>query len=140
MMSSAANLDMPSNTLPHNYSNFRKLWVGSVLFAVLLAAKAIGFLLLGTGQRGLAVVLSILVLDSLLAIACAWAAFRRAHGIAAMFWFLFIVNLVVLLVPTVLQAYDTVFGVTTLPEAVRNLLYCLYGAPILMMLFLPDAY
>jgi diguanylate cyclase (GGDEF)-like protein len=140
MMSSAANLDVPSNTLPRDYANIRKLWVGSVLFAVLLAAKAIAFLLLGTGQRGLAVVLSILVLDSLLAIACAWAAFRRAHGIAAMFWFLFIVNLVVLLVPTVLQAYDTALGVTTLPDPERNLLYCLYGVPILMMLFLPDSY
>ena len=105
-----------------------------------MAAKAVGFLLFGTGQRGLAVVLSILVWDSLLAIACAWIAFRRAQGIAALFWFLFLVNLVILLVPTAFQAYDTVFGVITLSDTVRNLLYCLYGAPILMMLFLPDSY
>ena len=57
-----------------------------------------------------------------------------------MFWFLFAVNLVVLLVPTVFQAYDTVFHETTLSDSIRGLLYCLYGAPILMMLFLPDNY
>ena len=139
-MSSIPILDPAPNRRLSGFLHFRQGWAVSLLFAFLLAAKAIAFLLLGTGQRGLAVVLSILVLDGLLAIACTSAAYRRARGIAAMFWFLFIVNLVVLLIPTVFQAYDTVFGVTTLPDAVRNLLYCLYGAPILMMLFLPDCY
>jgi diguanylate cyclase (GGDEF)-like protein len=84
--------------------------------------------------------LSILVLDCLISVVCGWAAFRRAQGITALFWFLFTVNLGVLLVPTAFQAFDTVFGVTTLSDPTRNLLFCLYGAPILMMLFLPDTY
>lgn len=118
----------------------RVVWFMSLLFAGLMAAQAVGFLLLGTGRRGLGLALSILVLDSLVALACTWAAFCRARGIAAMFWFLFAVNLVVLLVPTTFEAYDTIFHVTTLSDSTRSLLYCLYGAPILMMLFLPDTY
>jgi GAF domain-containing protein len=115
-------------------------WLTAGLFAILLSAQALAFLLCGTTQRGLAIVLLLLVLQSILAIACSWIAFRRARGIAAMFWLLFIVDLVILLVPTLFQTFDTIFGVTTLPEPVRSLLYCLYGAPILMMLFLPNSY
>lgn len=109
-------------------------------FAMLIAAQAVGFLLLGTGRAGCGFAESILVLDSLVALACAWIAFRRARGISALFWFLFATILVVLLVPTAFQAYDTLTGQTTLSDSTWRLLYCLYGAPILMMLFLPESY
>ena len=69
---------------------------------------------------------------------CSWIAFRRAQGIAALFWFLFVVVLTILLVPTALQAYDTLFERSLVSDTTRGLLYCLYGAPILMMLFLPE--
>lgn len=137
MMSSAANLEQPTAPPVRAFANVRQLWVVSLLFAALLAAKATAFLIFGTGQRGLGIVLVILVFDSLLAIACANSAYRRAHGIAALFWLLFILNLITLLIPTIFQAYDTIFGVTTLAVPVRSLLYCLYGAPILMMLSSP---
>jgi len=117
--------------------NFRKGWVVGLLFAVLLAVQAIGFLLLGTGRPGLCFSESILVLDNLLALACAWVAFRRAKGIPALFWFLFVMVVIILLVPTAFQAYDTIFDQNTLSDSGRGLLYCLYGAPIMMMLFLP---
>lgn len=139
-MGNAANPGLGQLTPPREFANQRQVWLVGVLFAALLAAQAIGFVLFGTGRAGLSVALSILVLDSLVALACTWAAFRRAQGITALFWFLFGVNLVVLLVPTAFQAFDTAFGVTTLSDPTRNLMYCLYGAPILMMLFLPDTY
>jgi diguanylate cyclase (GGDEF)-like protein len=105
-----------------------------------MAIEALGFLLLGTGRSGLSVALSCVDLASLLAIACTWIAFRRAQGVTALFWFLFITVLVILLVPTLLQTYDALFDQTTLPNSIWRLLYCLYGAPILMMLFVPDTY
>jgi diguanylate cyclase (GGDEF)-like protein len=43
-----------------------------------------------------------------------------------------------LLVPTAFQAYDTLFDQAILSASTWRLLYCLYGAPILMMLFLPE--
>ena len=42
--------------------------------------------------------------------------------------------------PTAFQAYDTLFDQDTLSLSNRGLLYCLYGAPILMMLFLPETH
>lgn len=138
-MDNAIHLDPGDNTQV-KFANSRQLWIVALLFSALLAAQAIAFLVLGTGRAGLSVALSILVLDSLLSLACAWVAIRRAQGITALFWLLFAINLAVLLVPTVFQAYDTIFGVTTLSDPTRNLLYCIYGAPILMMLFLPDTY
>ncbi len=139
-MSSPVDFDLHRGDRVRVFAKQHRTPLVVLLFAVLLAAQAIGFLLLGTGRQGLSIALSILVLDSLISLACAWAAFRRAQGITALFWFLFAVNLAVLLVPTTFQAYDTVFGVTTLSDSTRSLLYCLYGAPILMMLFLPDTY
>jgi diguanylate cyclase (GGDEF)-like protein len=139
-MDNAVHSDPGHGARLREFAISRQVWIVGLLFAALLAIQAIGFLMLGTGRQGLSLVLSILVLDSLISLACAWVAFRRAHGITALFWFLFVVNLAVLLVPTVFQAYDTVFGVTTLSDPTRNLLYCIYGAPILMMLFLPDTY
>ena len=96
--------------------------------------------LFGTGRAGCGLAESILVLDNLIALACVWIAFRRAQGISALFWFLFAVVLVVLLVPTAIQAYDTLFDRNTLSDSTWRLLFCLYGAPILMMLFLPETH
>ncbi|MGB8012658.1 MAG: diguanylate cyclase [Terriglobales bacterium] len=111
-----------------------------LLFAVLIAIQALGFFVLGTGRSGCGLSESIIVLEGLLAIACAGIAFRHAQGITALFWFLFVVVLLVLLFPTAVQAYDTLFDQSVLSESTRGLLYCLYGAPILMMLFLPETH
>jgi GAF domain len=142
-MDSVVNLNLEarhaSDPRPEKTSNnSRYLWLIGALFAGLLAAQAIGFLALGTGRAGLGLSECLLVLHGLLAIVCAWVAFRRAQSIAALFWFLFIVVLVVLLLPTAVQAYDTLFGQAIVSESTRSLLYALYGAPVLMMLFLPE--
>lgn len=139
-MGNAVNFDLNKPGRLREFASRRHTSLVALLFALLLAAQAIGFLVLGTGRQGLGFNLSILVLDCLISLSCGWVAFRRAQGITALFWFLFTVDLGVLLVPTAFQAFDTVFGVTTLSDPTRNLLFCLYGAPILMMLFLPDTY
>ena len=110
------------------------------LFAVLIAAQAAGFVLFGTGRWGSGLAQSINVLGNLIALACAWIAFRRARGITAIFWFLFGVILVVWLPPNAIQAFDTLLDINTLSDSTWRVLYCLYGAPILMILFLPDTY
>ncbi|MGA7291790.1 MAG: sensor domain-containing diguanylate cyclase [Terriglobales bacterium] len=122
------------------FSQRRQTWFVGILFAVLTFAQGLGFLALGTGRAGSGLSESILVLDSFLAVTCAWIAFRRARGVSAMFWFLFVVVLTVLLVPTAVQTYSTLFDCAILSNSNWTLLYCLYGAPILMMLFLPNTY
>ena len=119
------------------FANLSQPWFAGILFAALAVAQVLGFLVLGTGRSGLGVALSSVVLSSFLALACTWRAFRRAQGMAALFWFLFATVLVVLLVPTALQTYGALFDQTILSDSTWRLLYCLYGAPILMMLFLP---
>jgi diguanylate cyclase (GGDEF)-like protein len=136
-MSVTANLYMRRVHRMREFANMHQVWFVSFVFAALMTAQALGFLAMGTGRPGLGFSECMLVLDSLLALACTWIAFRRAQGIAALFWVLFAVDLMVVLVPTVLQAYDTLFGQTFLSDSTRGLLYCLYGAPVLMMLFLP---
>jgi diguanylate cyclase (GGDEF)-like protein len=136
-MSVIANLYMRRGSHLREFANLHKVWLVGLVFAALMAAQALGFLVLGTGRPGQGLSECMLVLDSLVAFACTWIAFRRAQGITALFWFLFAVDLVVIFVPTVLQAYDTLFDQTLLSDSTRGLLYCLYGAPVLMMLFLP---
>ena len=119
------------------FAKLHQSWCVGILFATLIGAQALGFLVLGTGRAGRGLSESILVLESLGALGCACIAFLRARGITALFWFLFAVVLVVLLVPTALQAYDTLFAQPIVSASTWRLLYCLYGAPILMMLFLP---
>jgi diguanylate cyclase (GGDEF)-like protein len=136
-MVTAVNFDLRPRSRIREFASLRQAWFVGLLFAVLIAAQALGFLGLGTGRWGLGLALSILILSSLLALACTWGAFRRAQGITALFWFLFAAVLVVLLVPTAFQTYDTLFDQTVLSDSTWRLLYCLYGAPILMMLFLP---
>jgi diguanylate cyclase (GGDEF)-like protein len=138
-MITAINFDLRRASRLGEFASLRQPRFVALVFAALIAAQALGFLLLGTGRWGLGLVLSVLVLSSLLALACAWIAFRRSQGITALFWFLFVAVLVVLLVPTAFQAYDTLFNQTTLSDSTWRLLYCLYGAPILMMLFLPTS-
>src|ERR1700674_498468 len=138
-MPMAINFDLPRGSRLREFAKLRQAWFVGLLFAALMAAQALGFLLLGTGRAGRGLAEYILVLIGLLALACAWNAFRRAQGITALFWFLFAAVLVVLLVPTAFQAYDTLFDQSILSESTWRLLYCLYGAPILMMLFLPEA-
>ena len=112
-------------------------WLVGLLFASLIAIQALGFFVLGTGRSGQALSESILIVHSLLALGCAWLAFRRAQGVTALFWALFAAVLVVLFIPVVFQTYDTLFDLRVLSESTWRLLFCLYGAPILMMLFLP---
>ena len=108
------------------------------LFVGLIAVQALGFLMLGTNREGRSVSLVSLVAQNFLAIACAWIAFRRARNVAALFWFLFAISLLILQIPQTFGTYDTVFARSTLSESTWRVLFCLYGAPILMMLFLPE--
>jgi hypothetical protein len=139
-MITTVNSEQSSLVRLRHFSNHGPAAVVGLTFAALMAGQILGFLLLGTGRAGCGFAESVLVLDSLLALACAGSAFRRAQGLAALFWFLFASVLVVLLIPTAFQAYDSLTGQTTLSDSTWRLLYCLYGAPILMMLFLPENY
>jgi hypothetical protein len=108
------------------------------LFVGLIAVQALGFLMLGTNREGRSVSLVSLVAQNVLAIACAWIAFRRARDVAALFWFLFAISLLILQIPQTFGTYDTVFAQSTLSESTWRVLFCLCGAPILMMIFLPE--
>jgi hypothetical protein len=139
-MDTAVKFDVRRGSRWREFASLRQPRFVGLLFAAFIAAQALGFLVLGTGRSGRCLAESILVLISLLSLACAWIAFRRAQGITALFWFLFAVVLMVLLVPTALQTYGTLLGQNILSDSTWRLLYCLYGAPILMMLFLPETH
>jgi hypothetical protein len=124
-MSTAVNFDLFRGSRLREFAKLRQPRFVGLLFAALMAAQALGFLVLGTGRPGRSLAESILVLVSLLALACTWNAFRRAQGITALFWFLFAAVLVVLLVPTAFQAYDTLFDQSILSDSTWRLLYCL---------------
>ena len=111
-MDGAANFERSSSLWSPEVAIGRRFWFVASIFTVLLITQTLGFLLLGTGRNGLGFVLMILVLHSLVALTCCWTAFLRARGIASMFWFLFVVTMLVLLVPTVFQTYDTIFGIS----------------------------
>ena len=137
IMTTAVHFDaLPGANLRGTPSG-RRIWIVCTIFFVLVATQALVFLLLGTGQKSLGVSRVILVLDNLLALGCIWIAYRRAQGIIALFWFLFGMVLFVLLVATAVQTYQTLLDQTVFSDSTVALLYCLYGAPILMMLFLP---
>jgi diguanylate cyclase (GGDEF)-like protein len=139
-MSTAVNLELHSATRKREFARLSETWVVGVCFGALIVFQALGFLVLGTGRWGSGLSELTIVVESLLGIHCARIAFRRGQGIAAFFWFLFGVVQVVLLVPTTMQTYDTLFGQSIVSDLNRSLLYCLYGAPILMMLFLPETH
>lgn len=109
----------------------------AILFAVLIALQGLGYLILGTGRAGMAFSETILVFHNLLAVVCAWVAFRHGRSAAALFWLLFLITLAILLIPTVLIAVDTIFHYAVVPPATWRVLFCFYGTPILMILFLP---
>jgi diguanylate cyclase (GGDEF)-like protein len=136
-MSVRANLSLRRGINLRSLASLRPVWWVGFLFAALMAAQMVGYVVLGTGRSGSCLSEFSLVLMTVLAIGCTWMAFRRARGITALFWFLFAVDLMVILVPTFIQAYDTLLGQMLLPDSTRDLLFCLYGAPVLMMLFLP---
>jgi diguanylate cyclase (GGDEF)-like protein len=108
-------------------------------FLVTMILQTLGYLALGTGRAGMGFSELFTILQHLLAIACAGVAFRRARGTAALFWFLFIITVVVLLVPNTILGFDTILSHDLVSEATWRALYTLYGAPILMMLILPDS-
>lgn len=139
-MHAVINFDLRHGSRLREFAKLRPTRFVAILFAALLATQALGFLVLGVGRWGLGLSESIIVTDGLVALVCVRTAFRRAQGVTALFWFLFGVVLVVLMVPTALQAYDTLFDQALVSDSTRGLLYTLYGAPILMMLFLPEAY
>jgi len=122
------------------FGNRRAPWLLGFLFVVLMAAQSLGFLVLGTGRWGRGFAESLGVLASLLALACVWDVFQRAQGLTVWFWFLFGSALLVLIVPTAIQVHDTLYDPAFLSASTWRLLYCVYGAPILMMLFLPNCY
>jgi diguanylate cyclase (GGDEF)-like protein len=113
--------------------------VGAV-FAALMTVQVLGYWLLGTGTAGMGVSEIVIIVCNLLALACAWAALRRAEGTATLFWSLFAVSLLILLIPALLLLVTTVSHRTLVSESTWRVLWCLYGAPILMMLFLPDVH
>src|SRR5882724_13038678 len=82
------------------FADLRNLNLVAALFAGLIALQALSFLMLGTSRGGRGVSLVILIAHNLLALACGWIAFRRARGVAALFWFLSFVFLLLLLFPT----------------------------------------
>jgi diguanylate cyclase (GGDEF)-like protein len=144
ILSSSAQLVLTAvNSDPRLGSRLRELaklhqtWFVGLLYGAFIAAQALGFLILGTGRSGRGFSESILILGTLVAVACAYIAFRRASGVTALFWFLFATAQVVLLVPIALQAFDTLFAQPFVSDSTWRLLFCLYGAPIVMMLFLP---
>jgi diguanylate cyclase (GGDEF)-like protein len=137
-MSTAVNLDLGRSSRLRDFASLSQPWFVSALFGFFMIVQALGFLVFGTGQLGCGLAESILVLVNLLALACAWIALRRAQGITALFWFLFAVVLALWLIPTSFHAYQVVFNQAILSDSTWRLLYCLYGAPILMMLFLPE--
>jgi diguanylate cyclase (GGDEF)-like protein len=138
-MSLPTNSDLPVDCTAAA-SRRRQTLILCALFACLMMTQALGFLILGTGRTALGLSGCVLVLDNLVALVCAWTAFRRADGVTALFWFLFSAVLTILLVPTALQAFDTVFDQALLTDSTRGVLYCFYGAPILMMLFVPETH
>jgi GAF domain-containing protein len=85
-MSTAVHLDALPGASLRGIARQRRVWIAGVIFLALMAAQALGFLVLGTGQKGLGLSGSILVLDNLLALGCIWIAYRQAQGVIALFW------------------------------------------------------
>jgi hypothetical protein len=139
-MGTAANFDLHRGSRLREFASLREPRFVLLLFAVLMGIQTLGFLAFGTERQGLAISESVLIVDNLLGLACIWVAFRRARGIAAVFWFLFAVILMVLLIPTAIQFHDTLFDPDILSASNWDLLYSLYGAPVVMMLFLPETH
>src|ERR1700686_4220462 len=105
-MGAELDFDVNRGLSLRGFGRLRPVWWISIIFGTLLVVQALGFALLGVGRAGAGLSECILVIDNLVALVCAWFAFRRAQGITALFWFLFSIVVLVLLAPTALQAYD----------------------------------
>jgi len=121
------------------FRDLRGPHLAAILFALLMMLQTAGYLILGTGRAGMGLSEFVLVQHNLLALGCAWIAFRRAQGAAALFWFLFGVTLLVLLLPATILTFTTSFNRELVSSATWRVLYSLYGTPVLMMLFLPSS-
>ena len=139
-MSTSAPTDLSRSPCPCRLRDLADpRWVGG-LFVALMASQALSYWLLGTGTAGMGVSGFIIILNNLLALACAWAAFRRAEATAALFWLLFAASLLILLIPALLSLVTVIFHCALVSDSIWRVLWCLYGAPILMILFLPDVH
>ncbi len=108
-------------------------------FLLCMVLETLGYLFLGTGRAGMGVSEALIILQHLLAIVCAAIAFRRARGTPALFWVLFITTNIVLLIPNIILPIRTILGHDAVSDSTWRALYILYGAPVLMMLILPDS-
>ncbi|MFZ0686750.1 MAG: sensor domain-containing diguanylate cyclase [Terriglobales bacterium] len=136
-MATAVHFDSPPAFRIREFADLRRPHSFAFLFGLFLALQALSLLTLGLGRWGCGLAEAIVALANFVALIYVWLVFRRTQGITALFWFLFTVVLAVWLVPNLVQPFDTLSGQTTLSDSTWRLLYCLYGAPILMMLFLP---
>lgn len=128
-----------SESRPRGSADRRPIYLVAGAFVLCMALQTVGYLALGTGSAGMGVSESLIILQHLLAIACAGVAFRRAQGTAALFWLLFLIAGVVLLIPNTILTIRTVLGHSLVSDSTWRALYILYGAPVLMMLILPDS-
>ncbi len=103
-----------------------------------MVIQGLGYFILGTGTSGMAISELVVICQHFLAIGCAGMAVRRGKGTAALFWLLFAVIDIVLVIPAVIQLCGTLLGHSLISDATWRALYTLYGAPVLMMLILPD--
>lgn len=129
----------PTEARASGASNLRQTFLMACGFAACMALQAAGYSILGTGQAGLGVSEVMALVQHGLAITGAVIAFRRAQGTSRWFWFLFGTTIVVLLIPSVVQTSGTFLGHNLLSDRTWRALYTLYGAPVLMMLVLPDS-
>ena len=114
-----------------------RLVAGTCLLIMVLQAAA--YLALGTAQAGRGVSGSLILLQYAISIGCAWLACRRARGISRLFWLLFLATDLVLMIPSILQIMAAISTRAALvSDATWRALYVLYGAPVLMMMVLPD--
>src|SRR6266481_2073909 len=80
-MSTAVNFDLLRGSRLREFAYLHQPWFVGLLFATLMAGQALGFLVLGTGQAGLGLALSILVLHNLLALACSHSLTDLRHPV-----------------------------------------------------------
>lgn len=138
-MASRAVIPRVSEPSGRGSSGFRQTSLVAGGFLLCMALQTLGYLFLGTGRAGMGVSEVLIILQHFLALACAGLAFRRSRGAAALFWFLFFITNIVLLIPDIILPIRTILGHEVVSDSTWRALYILYGAPVLMMLILPDS-
>jgi hypothetical protein len=108
------------------------------VFILLTALQGLGFGVLGTGRAGLLVSQSAQLVVNLVALVCIGCAYKRARAVARTFWLLLGCAFLCWLIANAAWIYATYLGVFLVPESIFNFLYRLYGAPLLMALFLKE--